>query len=471
MKKITMLAALFLTLTAVFLGCDEGMTVVKPVLPDAEIQEPRITEAPVTMGEVKVPEESVVPDHTPSARIRYYRDAELTVPVTDSVELGTVLYVQVTFSEEVPVVIADDKVARPSIFFTVRPAPERTDQTTRTAQYRMKPRGSDLQSGDAMPYQDSFLCKYVVGTEDFAKHFFTHTNASEGNWLEVILYSEGWVSWGECSLPVRKNPNDFVGVVCAILQNPVADVTVTIITGPRSGEQVITNRNGHYIFSNIATNELHLRVEKEYFEPKEVIIYRDRQTILANGDAPKFPDRSKDPGLIYIGQRWPDEIRPILQNTLLVHDLLYYEGSLQLRKRGSSATYSGYDGMIQLNTGLHSQSTDPAGKMLQALAHEIAHAHQHALVSIDGSALGTEWENTPEGQAFAEAREKDLEEFGKVAPYDTEQHYIEWLAENAAEVCAYYWIAYPRKMVGYAKLEDVAPNRFKWAEEWLGGGK
>ncbi len=464
MKKIIMLAALFLGLTSLFLGCDEGMTVVKPVIPDD-----KGSETPVTMGEIKVPEvpEPEYTAPTPPAEIVYYRDIDLTEPVVGTIEIGTTLYTQVMFLEEVPVVISDGEDARPSIFFTTRPSTDNSRQIEMTSRYRMKPHGSDLQSGDAMPYQDSFICKYIVGTEDFAKHFFTHTNASEGNLLEVILYSEGWVSWGKYSLPVRKNPNDFVGVVCALLQHPVAGVTVTIMTGPRSGERVVTDRNGHYVFSNIATDELHLRIEKEYFEPKEVIIYRDRQTILANGDAPKFRDRPKDPGLIYIGQRWPDEIRPILENTLLVYDLLYYEGSLRLKGK-ASATYSDYDGMITLNTDLHSQSADPAGKLLQALAHEIAHARQHALVSVDGSDLGVvEWENTPEGQAFAEAREKDLAEFGRVAPYDIDQWYDKWLFENAAEVCAYYWIAYPRKMIGYAKLEDVAPNRFKWAQERL----
>ena len=467
MKKITMLAALFLTLTALFLGCDEGMTVVKPVLPGDEIQEPGLTETPITMGEVKVPEGSVVPEPTPPAEIRYYRDADLTEPVTGTVEIGTVLYTLVTFSEEVPVVVSDGEDARPSIFFTTRPSGN-SRQVEQTSQYCMKPEGSDLRSGDAMPYRDSFLCKYVVGTEDFAKNLFTHTDASEGDPLKVILYSGELHSLGAYSFPVRQHPNDFTGVVCAFLQHPVAGVTVTIMTGPRSGESVTTGPNGQYVFSNIAADELHLRVEKQYFEPKEVIIFRDRHTILANGAVPNFQERPKDPGFIQIGQRWPDEIRPVLESTLLVHDLLYYEGSSLLGEQ-FSAVYISSDGEILLNTKFHSQTVDPAGTMLQALAHELAHAHQHALVSIDGSSRkpNSGWLNTPEGKAFAEARKKDLEEFGKVEPYDTHPHY-EWPHENAAEVCAYYWVVYPRGMAHYTKLEDVAPHRFKWAEEWLG---
>lgn len=445
-------------------GCDEGVDMVKPILPGDETQEPEI---PVTMGEMKMPEE---PEYTPPAEITYYRDAGLTIPVTNSVELETTLYIQVVFSEEVPVVIADDRAARPSIFLTVRPDPENSYQTTWTAQYRMKPRGTELQSGDAMPYQDAFLCKYVVGTEDLGKNFLTHTKVSEGTELKVILLSyvpaDAWKLQNDHSQAVQENPNDFVGVVRAAHEYPVPDATVTIMAGPRTGERVITDLIGQYTFRDVAEDELHLRVEKEYFEPKEVIVYRDRQTILTNGDKPNFRRRQKTPGRIQIGQRWPDEIRPILENTLVVYDLLYY--TIPSSGNNIGGSYIPGSGRIEINPDAHQQNVDPANSLLFTLAHEIAHAHQHAVISIDGSMLsGNNWDNTPEGRAFAEARQKDWEEFGKVPGYDTEPYYLK-LHENAAEVCAYYWIIYPQAHHNHLKLEDLAPHRFKWVEEWLG---
>lgn len=470
---IVLITLLFLVLAALFLSCDEGMDMVKPVVsePAEKPVQPQEETPTVTMGEVKVPEE---PEYTPSAEITYYRDRDLTVPATDSVEVGTTLYIQVTFSKEVPIVIADTEEARPSIFWTIRPHPENHHHRTTTAQYRIKPQGTELQSGDAMPYQGAFLCKYVVGTEDFGRNFLTHTEISEGDELEVIFFSggEAWQGWGDKNTPTRENPNDFVGLVSALKRHPVADAAVTIMAGPRTGERVMTNHNGQYTFRDVAENELHLRVEKEYFEPKEVIVYLDRQTILANGDKPNFRRRSKEPGSIQIGQRWPDEIRPILENTLVVYDLLWYEDSITLQgiARG---TYSDSSGVIRVNAGIINEyhTPDPAYSLLGTLAHEIMHAHQHALFSVDGSADDSPvlWEtDTPEGRAFARAREKDWEEFGKVPVLDTISHNL-WLNENAAEVAAYYWITYPRAEHNPQEgLETTAPHRFRWAEEWLG---
>ena len=72
------------------------------------------------------------------------------------------------------------------------------------------------------------------------------------------------------------------------------------------------------------------------------------------------------------------------------------------------------------------------------------------------------WTNSPEGKAFAEARRRDLVEVGKT-PYDTIPYFDNSLHENAAETCASYW--------GVGKwginLKISAPNRFKWAQQWL----
>ena len=56
-------------------------------------------------------------------------------------------------------------------------------------------------------------------------------------------------------------------------------------------------------------------------------MHRSRPTILANGDVPNYTrDPQQHPGNILIGHQWPDEVRFILEETLMVHDLLYVEG-------------------------------------------------------------------------------------------------------------------------------------------------
>ena len=136
--------------------------------------------------------------------------------------------------------------------------------------------------------------------------------------------------------PIR-NPGDFIGRVFAPKPGdrqpprseaqPITGVTVTIASGPRAGESVATNPSGYYRFPNVKGDELHLRVEKEHFEPKEVRVHRSRPTILANGDVPNYTrDPQQHPGNILMGHRWPDEVRFILEEILVVHDLLYVEG-------------------------------------------------------------------------------------------------------------------------------------------------
>ena len=59
--------------------------------------------------------------------------------------------------------------------------------------------------------------------------------------------------------------------------------------------------------------------------------------------------------------------------------------------------------------------------------------------------------------------------------YDVTSYFANSILENAAEHCVAYW-KYKRtgKTTAYwsghqvgKTLEELAPNRFKWAEEWL----
>ena len=280
------------------------------------------------------------------------------------------------------------------------------------------------------------------------------------------------------SIEPDRTPGDFVGRIYAPKPedwktrsdaHPITGITVTIMSGPRSGESVVTNPSGYYRFPNVEGVELHLRVEKEHFEPKEVIVHRSRPTILANGDVPNYTEGPQQtPGNILIGQRWPDEVRFIFEDTLVVHDLLYVEGGRLPKGTDLGGYYS--RGIVVIYSYQYADWEDTAG-LLGTFAHEIAHAHQHATVSVDGNAWEIHgWRDTPEGIAYAEARRKDWEKVGK-APYDDIYGGRSGgvsVTETAAETCAHYWsVNRWGGRTAYGKLEIEAPNRFKWAEQWF----
>ena len=234
---------------------------------------------------------------------------------------------------------------------------------------------------------------------------------------------------------------------------PIEGVTVTIASGPRSGESTATDQNGQYIFKNVHEDELHLRVEKEHLEPKEVIAHRSRQTILANGDVPNYSnDPQKKPGNILVGQKWPDFVRPLLQKIPVVIDPLF----ITTEAHGKYAGF--YNGGV---IGI-AQQTYISGVFgaVHTFVHEIAHMRQDALISPGGGGHINDWVNTPEGKAFTEARQKDWDEVGE-AGIDQISHFSS-LIENSAEFCAYYWTNTSEE-----NIKITAPNRYKWAHEWL----
>ena len=321
---------------------------------------------------------------------------------------------------------------------------------------------------DEMMVEDKPVVHEPIIDKDEPFTFFIH-----GDGTSDKLASE-WVQ----EKP-SQNERDFIGCVFVPklepkttggtrpYAQPINDVTLTIASGPRSGESVITNQNGQYIFLDVEEDELHLRVEKEHFEAKEVIVHRSRPTALPGGIVPNYQgDPQRNPGNVLIGQEWPEEVRFILQQTLVVYDLLYIEVALNGKAAGvyeSGVVIVDSKATIE-RVGIHSGREIT----LDTFAHEIFHAHQNATVSIDGSESTNKWIDTPEGKAFAEARRKDWEEYGKSDYYDTAPG-LSFLRENAAEICSYYWSAswweYKR-----GDLETSAPNRLRWAEEWFGGG-
>lgn len=278
-------------------------------------------------------------------------------------------------------------------------------------------------------------------------------------------------------LKVTDNPRDFIGQVIVqeltksgtLTMRALPNVTLTIVSGTRSGESVITDKHGQYLFQNVEGDYLHLRAEKTCYEPKEVIVHRSHQTTLSNGLSFKG-QRAENflPGDILLGHKWPELVQKMLKSVTVVHDLVYYQVHESLApKNFYNGTYHPDYGIIRTRVGPSQRER----RVIHTLLHEIAHAHQHAMVSLDGSGgnIGN-WINTPEGIAFAEAKEKDLKTLGKVEGLDDDSSHFSSLTENAAETIAYYlYIKHGLKpWLSHWELETKAPNRLKWAEEWFG---
>ncbi len=260
--------------------------------------------------------------------------------------------------------------------------------------------------------------------------------------------------------------------------SPVAGVTVTIISGGRSGESTTTDKTGMYTFPNVEGNSLQLRVEKEGYEPKEVTVYRSGPTRLANGGVPNFgvprgyPTHTmqRTPGVILIGFKWLEDARKVLARTEVVYDLLLVKDPEFSKPSGWTGYYSG--GVVAVP-----DVSRKDGFFLWTLVHEIAHANQHGLVGLDGrdnsAGIGSvsieKYERTPQGREFVQAWKTDLREFGKTA-LDARSYYAKSSKENAAEIFAYWWSLGTWWEGGgrrYGDLQAGAPNRMKWARKWF----
>ena len=268
--------------------------------------------------------------------------------------------------------------------------------------------------------------------------------ADSSDWIPPII-TDFFIPADQVSAgpPKKSNPRDFVGRIYAPSPkdgqarsnaHPISGVTLTIMSGQRSGESVETNPNGYYIFPNVQGDQLHLLVEKVHFEPKEVIVHRWRATSLPNGVTLNYHgDIQQTPGNILIGQRWYDEVRFILEETLVSPDLLFMNlGTPDNEDAGGFYT----QGVVAIHSSHIAQWYGKDG-VLGIVAHEIFHAHQHGLESVDGSGDVGTWRHTSEAVAFAEAREKDWQEVGKTL-YDVIPHFFS-LGESSAESAGYYW--------------------------------
>ncbi len=496
-------------MTFVLSGCPEAQNMMQPV-----VSEPKDTEPPVVMGEVKKPEdkpaepaeeaegdaaeESTEPaeeteedsaedpvepaeeeveepeDTTPPTilEVAWYRDWRMTQTLTaDSViRPGDTVYTVVVFSEPVMHTVADDDTARPALSIVADGTEER---------YAMLSHGVRFQSGEAKPLQggtDDYLCKYtipagIVGT--LALRVENTTTDIAGNAAEASTHTTPFTITEPTPEPPQPHANDFMGQVVMptaaqdrafrVRTRSVAGVALTILSGERAGEQSITDENGNYRFADSSREirSLRLQAEKEGFEPKEIIVHRSRPTeTIDDGVRFSLAERKpqETPGAILIGHEWPDKVRFILEETALPHDLILVRvDDLPGTVRGSYE-----DGVVVVKNG---------NCLVHTIAHELGHAHQHAVAVIERgpNATAHEWEHTSAGIAYAQAWEKDWREVGK-AWYDGGKYLAP--TENMAETARFSWNIQggfdTRLCFSAADIVKEAPERLHWAQEWLG---
>ena len=407
--------------------------------------------------------------------VGFYSDGRLTKPLTDTVPSGTLIYTKIVFSEEMEQVVSDSINARPELYYRIG---------NRDIRHNIVPpdaTGRHYAPGDTKPGKApaTYIGKYrlqpddrgrftlVVGRESANKNGvklvaqYVHTETLR------ILEPPPEIITRDTAPPGARDLAGFVYIPQQPVSTkhfyrsrvyPVPGATVTALSGPASGKRVITDQDGRYIFRNVGGEELHLRVEKEGFEPKEVLVHRSRPTTLANGVKMNFPkDVQNTPGNILVGHRWPDRVRGMLDTVTVVHDLLYVDA----RELSTPIRFGGWygDGIVWTLWALK-DFNELTFRVI--LVHEITHAHQHAVVSIDGSGNVFDWEETAEGKAFIEATRKDRAEVGEHPILDQDPYYRNDMSENAAEFYALYWLSITRELT-----REQAPNRFKWADTWL----
>ena len=265
---------------------------------------------------------------------------------------------------------------------------------------------------------------------------------------------------GQALIPIDMRPRNHAV--------PAESVSVTIVSGPRAGERVETGQNGRYVFREVEEDELHIRLEKEKHETKEVIVHRTKATTLTDRVPLEYGGPQDRPGTVFVGLEWPEYSKQVMDTMSVVADLLLIKAGTQTR-RGSYGW-----GVVVVDDP---EEPDPSDS---ALMHEICHAYQHGVVRPRGGGTGSgtgwrpEWFSSSGAKAYLEAREADREEIGHnpmpTFPDDPWNDSELSIAEENANFCSFWWgVGNDRYDIEYWRdwLEKSAPNRTKWLETWL----
>ena len=242
----------------------------------------------------------------------------------------------------------------------------------------------------------------------------------------------------------------------------VPGARVVVLEGPLSGSSFITDDEGRYRISDLVGNEVRVRVEKEGFLEKEVTVYRSAPTFPPGDNRYEEHPWSADdvqttPGNILIGLPWPSEFEFVQEgNRAFIHafgQVIEVESDLLLVKGDWPGIYC----------GVHSWGVIAVKDFnkLDCLIHEIAHSHQAAWTWFHlGTGYELRWTETPEGEAYLLAREKDLAEYGPCGWIDTVSELVD-AHENVAELIV--------EWIGVRDSYEISgcPNRAAWADAWV----
>lgn len=237
----------------------------------------------------------------------------------------------------------------------------------------------------------------------------------------------------------------------------VPRVRLTILGGIPDGRTAVTDSEGRFSFPDYPRCELdspecqarRFRAEKQGYETREV---GANDSYWRRDGGFNATARSTAYKRIIIGHEWPVDPRhpqrfERMRRTVSAMNPLWY-----VRVAESLGSASGYysGGVIVIG---------PYTPVFNTIVHEYCHAHQDW--AADPSRYGShQWEQSPEGQAYTEAEAAD-----RAAGYQYPPWRSRGPTEDAAEVCATF--AYDTASFTRNDLREQAPNRYRWAEEWL----
>ena len=236
----------------------------------------------------------------------------------------------------------------------------------------------------------------------------------------------------------------------------VARARLTVLGGIPDGRTAVTDAEGRFSFPDYPHCELdspecrarRFRVEKYGYETREVGA-NDPYWRREQGDSGTL--RSPTYKRIVIGHEWPVDPRhpqfERMRRTVPAMNPLWY-----VRLADPLFNISGYYHAGVIAIGL-------AGAVWPTIVHEYCHGHQDWAADPNRYNAG-DWEQSPEGQAYIEAAAAD-----RAAGYTSTALGSRGPAEEAANVCVSF--AYDPSNFGRNDLREQAPNRYRWAEEWL----
>ena len=181
----TLIVGLFVLAIAIA-GCGEAENPLE--LEPAVISKTTVIENLAEMKRLNItPAAPSAPAGTPKVvSVSHFSDWQLTKPITGSVPAGTTIYTKVVFSEAITYKVAEDKTARPILYYTVN---------GQRVRYKVKPQGTngaEFTSGNAKPKgkgATEFISKYTVQTDDpgtFKFHVGRFNTDKDGNNLAAF---------------------------------------------------------------------------------------------------------------------------------------------------------------------------------------------------------------------------------------------------------------------------------------------